>query len=73
MAAMKTLRQIYEDMLPGGKGDDISDSHFDQKQLSIGIKHELEHTKDADLAKEIAKDHLIEDPDYYKKLVKMEK
>lgn len=65
---MKTLHQIYEDLLPGGLGDDASDSKFDKKQLALGIKHEMEHTKDKRKAKEIAKDHLSEDPRYYTKL-----
>lgn len=44
-----------------------------EKQLKIGIKVELEHTKDKELAAEIAKDHLVEMPDYYDRLIKMEK
>lgn len=42
------------------------------KQLSKGIKVEQEHTKDSKLAKEIAMDHLAEDPNYYIKLRKLE-
>lgn len=42
------------------------------KELKSGIKVEMEHTNDPDLAKEIAKDHLWEIPDYYTKLKKME-
>ena len=64
---------INEDELPGGAGDDKPDSNFDQEQLKIGIKHEMEHTKDIKIAKNIAKDHLTEDPNYYKKLKKIEK
>jgi hypothetical protein len=59
--------------LKGGKGDDRPDSDFDKKDLEDGIKHEMEHTKDRQVAKEIAKDHLSEDPNYYKKLKKIEK
>jgi hypothetical protein len=62
-----------KEKLKGGKGDYRPDSDFDPKQLEIAIKHELEHTKDKDVAKEIAKDHLSEDPNYYKKLKKIEK
>ncbi len=58
--------------LKGGKGDNKKDSDFDPKQLAIGIKHELEHTKDKKIAKEIAKDHLSEDPKYYQKIAKIE-
>lgn len=39
----------------------------DEKQLEIGTKEELEHTHNEDLARSIAKDHLIEHPDYYEK------
>lgn len=60
------------DLLPGGKGDDLTDDEFDPDQLREGILHELEHTSNALLAKEIAKDHLVEDPDYYTKLRQIE-
>ena len=59
--------------LHGGAGDNRPDSDFEPQQLEIGIKHEMEHTKDRKIAKEIAKDHLSEDPNYYKKLKKIEK
>jgi hypothetical protein len=39
-----------------------------KKQLVQGIQVEKEHTKSANVAKEIALDHLNEDPDYYTKL-----
>lgn len=39
-------------------------------QLDKGIKVELEHTSDKKVAKEIALDHLKEDPNYYTKLLK---
>ena len=62
-----------KEKLIGGAGDYRPDSDFDPVQLQNGIKHELEHTKDHKVAKEIAKDHLSEDPNYYKKLKKIEK
>lgn len=43
------------------------------KQLKKGIQVEMEHTADKNKAKEIAKDHLFEIPDYYSRLDKMEK
>ena len=43
-----------------------------QAQLKRGIAVEHEHTKKTNLATEIALDHLGEDPDYYKKLAKVE-
>jgi hypothetical protein len=44
-----------------------------KKELSIGIKVEMEHTNDKAKAREIAMDHLYELPDYYTRLEKMEK
>jgi hypothetical protein len=41
--------------------------------LRQGIAHEREHTRNGPEAKEIAKDHLAEDPEYYRKLEQMEK
>jgi hypothetical protein len=58
--------------LEGGAGDNRPDSDFDPEQLNAGIKVELEHTKDRAVAKEVAKDHLTESADYYKKLKVME-
>lgn len=42
-------------------------------ELNKGIKVEIEHVNDEELAKEIAMDHLVEMPNYYTKLEKMEK
>lgn len=56
------------------KGDiDKSSKKYDQKELKMGIKIEMEHTEDAEVAKKIAMDHLDEIPDYYTRLTKMEK
>ena len=41
-----------------------------KKELEMGIKIEMEHTDDKDKAKEIAMDHLWENPSYYTKLKK---
>lgn len=43
-----------------------------KKQLEMGIEVEMEHTDDKQKAKEIAMDHLWEDPTYYTKLKKIE-
>ncbi len=43
-----------------------------KKQLEAGIKVEMEHTNNEAKAKEIAMDHLWEDPKYYTKLKKVE-
>lgn len=41
-------------------------------EFKKGIKTELEHTTDKNIAREIAMDHLYEDPKYYTKLSKIE-
>lgn len=41
-----------------------------KKQLQKGIEVEMEHTSDPKIAKEIALDHLFEDPRYYIKLLR---
>jgi len=43
-----------------------------KKQLEKGIKVEMEHTTSKEVAKEIAMDHLWEDPKYYNKLASIE-
>jgi hypothetical protein len=68
--------------IPGGLAknktlDDIATKHGIklkelEKQLEKGIKVEAEHTTDKAVAREIAMDHLFEDPKYYDKLSKIE-
>lgn len=41
-------------------------------ELAKGIKVEMEHTSDPEVAKKIAMDHLAEDPQYYTKLATIE-
>ncbi len=65
--------RYYEDKLPGGLADTRKPSDFNPEALVMGIKIELEHTKDAKIAQEIAMDHLTEDPEYYIKLKDVEK
>lgn len=60
----KTIEQIAKK-----HGVDVS---FIEKQLKIGAPIEHEHTKDHDLAMDIALQHLGEIPDYYTRLRKME-
>lgn len=65
------FKTFYEkDAIPGGIAANKPDSDFDPVQLKIGIGIEMEHTNSKTIAKEIAKDHLSEDPNYYKKLIK---
>jgi len=62
----------WNDKLPGGLADKKNPKDFDSEKLKEGIKIELEHTDDPEIAKEISMDHLTEDPDYYKKLKTIE-
>ena len=77
---------LKEDKIPGGLAQgktlkDISQKHFKdlsgyfllKKSLEKGIEVEMEHTTDEKIAKEIAMDHLWEDPKYYDKLETIEK
>ena len=59
---------LKEDQLPGGKGDEAKPTEVSPEQLEMGIKVEMEHTNDRALAKEIALDHITEDPNYYSNL-----
>ena len=62
-----------KDLIPGGLADNKPDKMFSKEQLNKGIKVEREHTSNKELAKEIAKDHLMEDSKYYDKLETIEK
>jgi hypothetical protein len=57
--------------LVGGKAHGLDPSAFNQKELHRGIRVEMEHTSDPNVAREIAMDHLVEDPHYYKKLAQI--
>lgn len=59
------------DRLRGGRADNMNPSDFDPLELQRGALHESEHTDDWLLAREIAMDHLAEDPQYYLKIRKM--
>ena len=43
------------------------------KLVEIGAKTEFEHNKNLSKARQVARDHISERPDYYQKLKKMEK
>lgn len=55
------------------KHGEIPDEAFNPKELTKGIKVEMEHTDSEDIAKQIAKAHLVESPYYYIYLEEMEK
>ena len=62
------LIKIAKDIIPGGLADGKSEKDFNKNSLDKGIKVEMEHTTSKSIAKEIAMDHLTEDPKYYDKL-----
>jgi len=78
LADGKTLMDIaqmhaYDDSTDSTYKEKIKDMYKELKlQLEKGIKVEMEHTKSRLKAKEIAMDHLFEDPKYYDKLEKIE-
>jgi|GEM_PF-924418 lysophospholipase L1-like esterase len=85
MKIVKSLDQFVSelnDQIPGGISDKLTPQYIADKHgvsleeieaaLDKGQKVEMEHTDDAEKAREIAKDHLLEDPQYYEKLAKME-
>lgn len=58
-----------KDRIPGGPADKKKPSDFDPKALRKGTDHEMEHTTDRGIAREIASDHLVEHPHYYEKRI----
>lgn len=82
-AIRATKKTLDLDEEAGGKSlgmsvEDIAEKHGVavgdiEKQIKIGVEIEQEHTSDVEEAKKIAMDHLVEFPDYYDRLVKMEK
>jgi hypothetical protein len=69
----KVSRAGQKDLLQGGKADNIPEREFSSRSLAEGASHEHEHTDNNQVAKEIAKDHLSEDPHYYEKVKSIEK
>lgn len=69
---MKIVREyLYEvNSIKGGKGDNLSPKDVNRDQLLLGIEVEMEHTNNKKQAKEIALDHLKENPKYYTILIK---
>jgi len=75
----ETIYSLLTSFLNKGKYNESGKQiKFDEKELEMGIKVEMEHTNDKDLAERIAKDHLTEIPGtgnndgYYSLLERME-
>ena len=79
---LKSIIREEINKVVGGLSDDSSLNDIAKKhnvsidsikhQLKLGIAVEMEHTNDKKIAKEIAMDHLVELPDYYTRLKKIE-
>ena len=83
----KIWKGIKEELIPGGLGaeltGDMEEKHQQiadihsvsveeiDDQINKGTEVEMEHTSDSDFAHEIAMDHVIEDPKYYDKLIRL--
>jgi len=66
-------KKVFNKALIEAAGNDTRpDQDYDPYWLSQGIKVEMEHTDDENVAKMIAKDHLDESPEYYRALKQME-
>jgi hypothetical protein len=59
------LLMINAGNLREGKGKDLHPNAIHPGELRMGIRVELEHTDDLNVAKKIALDHLAENPYYY--------
>jgi hypothetical protein len=46
----------------------VTEHQVPARELARGQEHEMEHTDDPAMARQIALDHLAEDPDYYRHL-----
>jgi ADP-ribose pyrophosphatase YjhB (NUDIX family)/shikimate kinase len=65
--AKLTAKAAAADILPGAAANGMPDSKFNKKHLAAGAANEREHTTNDQVATEIAKDHLHEDPAHYNK------
>lgn len=69
----KHLNFRDKDYIKGGLADKVRREDMDWTQLKKGTKVEMEHTKNPNIAREIASDHIKEHPKYYPELHNMEK
>ena len=60
---VETLCDILQGSLYRRK--EIREKNINFKELEMGMKHEMEHTKDKNIAEIIARDHLTHVPNYY--------
>jgi hypothetical protein len=72
LETMEKSTEDYQDQLEGGLADNKTPADFNKNKLAQGAKVESEHTTNPNIQKEIAMDHLTEDPNYYEKLQESE-
>jgi hypothetical protein len=61
-----SVLKATKELLPGGRADGLPDSDFDSEDLKTGEELEMwEHGVDKGTAREITKDHLVDDPKFY--------
>ena len=68
--AMPSVKTYTADQLAEKHGVPVE---MINKQVDKGTRAEMEHTTDVNTAREIALDHVLEMPDYYDRLEKMER
>ena len=62
---LEKIARKHKDRLRGGKADNKKLTSFPLSKLLKGMRHEMEHPSDPDLAAEIASDHLVSNINYY--------
>ena len=75
MSLMDVAKKHTKDKFAKTQSKERIEKMYDhlRSQLNKGVKVEMEHSEDPQVAKEIAMDHLFEDPNYYNKLSKIHK
>ncbi len=68
----RNVYAILSSILSEGYSKGEERPEFDKEQLKKGIEVEYEHTTNPIISKKIAMDHLVEIPDYYDRLERME-
>ena len=65
---------IMKSFFGQGRYNEVKDKKpiIDPKELAMGVKVEMEHTNDPEIAKRISLDHLSEISDYYTRLAALE-
>ncbi|UCC74974.1 MAG: hypothetical protein JSV86_10610 [Gemmatimonadota bacterium] len=61
-------RQGLGEAIPGGEARNLNPRAYNPRELRVGTAIEMEHTTSRRVAREIAMDHLTEDPRYYTNL-----